>query len=137
MKKPLKNMENIVISVQKLTQIHSTKVENIRQINLFMQNKPNFPHFSPKNDDFTEKQTQFKANSNPIKANFGPKIGVAKPIQSQTNPILFFYCRKTAQTNTILREHGYLIIFEVLLCLRMINITLSVAWTAIPMISAI
>jgi hypothetical protein len=27
-----------------------------------MQNKPNFPHFSPENDDSTEKQSQFKAN---------------------------------------------------------------------------
>jgi len=29
---------------------HSTIVENIRQINLFLQNKPNFPDFSPEND---------------------------------------------------------------------------------------
>jgi hypothetical protein len=28
-----------------------------------MQNKPNFPHFSPENEDFAEKQSQFKANS--------------------------------------------------------------------------
>jgi hypothetical protein len=66
MEKTVKNIENVVISVQKLTQIHSTKVENTRQINLFMQNKPNFPHFSPKNEDYAKKQTQFKPNSNPI-----------------------------------------------------------------------
>jgi len=65
----------------------STEVENVRQIRLFMQNKPNFPHFLPENDDFAKKQSQFKANSNPIKANFGPKIRGAKPIQSQTKPI--------------------------------------------------
>jgi hypothetical protein len=41
-----------------------------------MQNKPNFPHFSPKNDDFTKN----KANSNPIQTQFNP-------IQSQFNPI--------------------------------------------------
>jgi hypothetical protein len=51
-----------------------------------MQNKPNFPHFSAKNDDLTKKQTQFKPNSNPIKANFGPEIRGANPIQTQTNP---------------------------------------------------
>ena len=37
-------------------------------------------------------QTQFKANSNPIKANNESKIRGAKPIQSQTNPFcLLFY----------------------------------------------
>jgi len=81
----------------------STVVENIRQINLFMQNKPNFPHFSPENEDFTKKQTQFKPNSNPIKANFGPKIRVAKPIQSQTNPILGQLQGWQTQTNPIYR----------------------------------
>jgi hypothetical protein len=44
----------------------STPVENIRQIDLFMQNKPNFHPFRPKNDDLSEKQTQFKPNSKPI-----------------------------------------------------------------------
>jgi len=47
-------------------EIRSTGVENIRQIRLFMQNKPNFPRFSAENDDFTKRQTQFKPNSNPI-----------------------------------------------------------------------
>ena len=59
---------------------HSTGVENIRQIRLFMQIKPNFPHFSPENEDCAKKQTQFKPNSNPILAQ---KSGW----QSQTNPI--------------------------------------------------
>jgi hypothetical protein len=44
----------------------STSVENVRQISLFLTNKPNFSHFSPKNEDFTKKQTQFKPNSKPI-----------------------------------------------------------------------
>jgi len=39
-----------------------------------MQNKPNFPHFSPKNDDFTKN----KPNSNPIKAK-------TNPIQTQSD----------------------------------------------------
>jgi hypothetical protein len=52
-----------------------------------MQNKPNFPLFSPKNEDFFKKQTQFKPNSNPIKANFSPKIRVANPNKANSNPI--------------------------------------------------
>jgi hypothetical protein len=52
-----------------------------------MQNKPNFPHFSPEIDDFFKKQTQFKANSNPIKPNFGPISRVAKPNKPNSNPI--------------------------------------------------
>jgi hypothetical protein len=63
--------------------IPSTPVENVRQINLFMQNKPNFPHFSPEKEDFAKKQTQFKPNSNPIKANFRLISGLAKPKQTQ------------------------------------------------------
>ncbi|MHC4242261.1 MAG: hypothetical protein ACYSU4_07660, partial [Planctomycetota bacterium] len=34
-------------------------VRNYKQI---MQNKPNFPHFSPENGDFVKKQTQNKPN---------------------------------------------------------------------------
>ncbi len=43
----------------------STK-EYVRNYKQIMQNKPNFPHFSPKNDDFTKN----KANSNPIQTQF-------------------------------------------------------------------
>jgi hypothetical protein len=75
------------VAVELVVWIHSTKVENIRQINFFMQNKPNFPHFSLENDDCAKKQTQYKPNSNPIKANFGPKIRVAKPNKPKTKPI--------------------------------------------------
>jgi hypothetical protein len=109
MEKTVKNIENVVISVQKLTQIHSTGVENIRQINLFLQNKPNFPNFPPKNEDFAKKQTQFKPNSNPIfnprceltcfpvggKANFGPISRVANPNKPKTNPIFYHQCQLT------------------------------------------
>jgi hypothetical protein len=44
--------------------LRSTGVENIRQISLFLQNKPNFPHFSTENEDYDKKQTQ----SNPIQS---------------------------------------------------------------------
>ena len=60
--------------------IHSTKVENVRQIDFFLQNKPNFPHFYPENEDYAKKQSQFKANTNPIKPNFEPISRVANPI---------------------------------------------------------
>jgi hypothetical protein len=44
-----------------------------------MQNKPNFPHFSAKNDDLTKKQTQFKPNQ----SQFWPKNKGIKPKQTQ------------------------------------------------------
>jgi len=61
--------------------------ENSTNSPLFLQNKPNFPHISLKNDDFAKKQTQFKPNSNPIKANFSPISRVAKPNKPNSNPI--------------------------------------------------
>jgi hypothetical protein len=48
-----------------------------------MQNKPNFPAFSPKNDDFMKKRTQ----NEPKRTQFSVIIKGAKPIQTQTNPI--------------------------------------------------
>ena len=72
----LKNLEFIQVSSNLLAykvpityvpiRHHSTGVENLLQISLFLQNKPNFPHFSTENEDYAKKQTQFKANSNPI-----------------------------------------------------------------------
>jgi hypothetical protein len=53
---------------------------NIFPDTLILQNKPNFPHFSPENDDFTEKQTQFK----PKQSQFKPKQTQFKP---NSNPI--------------------------------------------------
>jgi hypothetical protein len=47
-----------------------------------MQNKPNFPRFSPKNDDLTKKQTQ----TNPIQTQFSVIIKGVKPIQTQNEP---------------------------------------------------
>jgi len=51
----------------------------VRIYKLFMQNKPNFPHFSPKNDDFTKN----KPNSNPIQTQFNPIQSQLKPKQTQ------------------------------------------------------
>ena len=48
-----------------------------------MQNKSNYLRFLPENEDYAEKQSQFKPNSNPIKANFGLISRVAKPKQTQ------------------------------------------------------
>ena len=61
---------------------HSTTVERTLQIHLFMQNEPNFRHFSTENKDYARKQTQFKANSNQIKANFRLDIKGANPIKA-------------------------------------------------------
>jgi len=57
----------------------STK-DYVRIYKLFMQNKANFPHFSPKNVDFTKKQTQFKANLTQNKPNL-------TQFKAKTNPI--------------------------------------------------
>ena len=72
-----------VIRISSLGYITSTN-SYVRIYKLFMQNKPNFPYFSPENEDCAEKQTQFKpkqsqfwlitegnkAKTNPNKANF-------------------------------------------------------------------
>jgi len=55
--------------------IPSTNVEIALQIHSILTNKPNFPHFSPKNDDFTKN----KPNSNPIQTQFDER---AKLMQS-------------------------------------------------------
>ena len=49
------------------------------QIHSILTNKANFPHFSPKNDDFTKN----KPNSKPIQTQFKPKQTQFKPIQTQ------------------------------------------------------
>jgi hypothetical protein len=56
----------------------------------FCKTNPIFPHFSPENEDFTKKQTQFKPNSKPNKHNNELKIRgqiQTNPIQTQANPI--------------------------------------------------
>jgi hypothetical protein len=50
---------------------------------LFMQNKPNFVHISPKKGDFTKKQTQFKPNQSQFWANIAG--GKAKQTQFKPN----------------------------------------------------
>jgi hypothetical protein len=67
----------------------STPVENIRQIRLFLQNKPNFPHFSPENEDCAKKQTQNKPNQSQFWANFRGEQSQTKPIQSQFQTLFF------------------------------------------------
>jgi hypothetical protein len=41
---------------------------------VFMQNKPNFPYFSAKNEDYTKKQTQ----TNPIQTQYKPNLASTK-----------------------------------------------------------
>jgi hypothetical protein len=52
------------------------------RLHTFMQNKPNFPHFSPEKTDFKKN----KANSNPIQSQFNPIRTQLKPIQNQFKP---------------------------------------------------
>ena len=68
MQKTAKKCKNSHVFDKKRGLKTSTPVENVRQIDFFLQNKPNFPNFSPENKDFTKKQTQYKPNSNPILA---------------------------------------------------------------------
>ena len=91
MKQELPQANNQLSLIDNHLKRPSTLVERTLQIHLFMQNKPNFLHFSPENEDCAAKQTQFKPNSKPNKANFGPIIRVAKSIQTQTNPIFSRY----------------------------------------------
>ena len=66
---------------------------------LFMQNKPNFGIAKMKITTYTimryvnlgawreEKTNPIQTQSNPIKANFGPKSRGSKPNKAKTNPI--------------------------------------------------
>ena len=70
------------LRISDLCRTYSTTVENLLQISSFLPNKPNFPHFSPENDDFAKKQTQFKPNQ----SQFWPKNQGGKAKQSQNKP---------------------------------------------------
>ena len=87
-------VSDLGIRISNLWRTFSTQVENVRQIHLFMQNKPNFPHFSPENEDYAKKQTQFKAKQSQFWADF-------KGSKAKTNPIKPKKC-------TLLRGKGAL-----------------------------
>jgi hypothetical protein len=72
-----------------LPALRSTGVENILQISSILTNKPNFPHFSPKNADCAEKQTQFKPNQSQFWVNFKGEQSQFKPNQTQFQRYLF------------------------------------------------
>ena len=57
-----RTVEDFDIRISCFDDLSSTPVENPRQIDLFMQNEPKYPHFSPKNKDCDKKRTQ----TNPI-----------------------------------------------------------------------
>ena len=80
--KNLDFLPKILLRMLNMSFIHSTPVENIRQISLFMQNKPNFPHFSPENEDYAKN----KPNSNPIQTQSKPILGQYQGWQSQFKP---------------------------------------------------
>jgi hypothetical protein len=68
-------------------QIRSTEVENVRQIRLFLQNKPNFSAFFTQKPRFHKKtnpiQTQFEPNSKPILGRYQGGKANSKPIVSK------------------------------------------------------
>ena len=76
----------------------STIVENVLQISLFLTNKPNFPHFPPKNADCAEKQTQFKPNQSQFWANFKGEQSQTKPIQTQFQKVCLPFIQTVALT---------------------------------------
>jgi hypothetical protein len=61
-------------------------VEWVVWIHSIIKNKPNFPHFSTENKDFTKKQTQFKANQTQNKANSKPILAPNRWWQTQFKP---------------------------------------------------
>ena len=71
--------------------------ENSTNQPLIMQNKPNFPYFLLENDDFTKKQTQFKANQ----TQFWPITRPGKAKQTQYHRVwLTYYSNFHLQNNS-------------------------------------
>ena len=87
-------VENIFGRQRRHRALQPAAVEWVVWIHSIIKNKPNFRRFSPENEDFTQKQTQFKANS---------------------NPILFFPVAKPDKRTLYYENTENLIIFEVLL----------------------
>jgi len=67
----LEFVSDLELRISCFYKLPSTLVENIRQIDFFLQNKPNFPCFSTENACLAKKQTQFKPNS---ERNASPEI---------------------------------------------------------------
>ena len=80
MKQEIPKLNNQSSIIDNQLEMPSTIVEKPLQINLFLQNKPNFLHFSTKNNDKAKKQTQYKPNQ----SQFWPNIKGGK---AKTNPI--------------------------------------------------
>jgi hypothetical protein len=71
---------------KKIKKADKSKEKSIKNANIFCRNKPNFPRFTPENDDFTKKQTQYKPNSNPIQSQYWSKNQGGKAKQTQFKP---------------------------------------------------
>jgi len=76
---------------------------NIFPIHSIMQNKPNFPYFSPENEDYAKKQTQFKPNQSQFVER--PKMNSFAWIRSLTIVLIIllaaFSALKGANLNTM------------------------------------
>ena len=102
MEKTVKNIEKVVISVQKLTQINSTGVENVRQISPFYDKQSQFTNCpitsnSLRNKDLcnfrlsdeSQIQTQFKPKQTQFWANIKGSKAKQTQFKAETNPIYF------------------------------------------------
>ena len=101
MQKTAKNCKKSYVSDKENRANHSITVENARQINLFLQNKPNSPnvqlsltYLSTMNYVISTSLTKVKnkANSNPIQSQFKAN---SNPIKAKTNPIKANFTRET------------------------------------------
>jgi hypothetical protein len=103
-KLPTISITNTYIYVPKGT---STTVEIALQIRPFMQNKANFPYFSPGNEDYAKKQTQFKAKQTQFWANI--KGVKAKQTQFKPKQTQFIERVKTSGLLKYTFPHSFLI----------------------------
>jgi hypothetical protein len=79
----VKSVNNLELSIlPRLPKFITLKALRKNSYEIFSKNcktNPIFPHFSPKKDDFTKKQTQYKPNQ----TQFWPKNQGGKPKQTQ------------------------------------------------------
>jgi hypothetical protein len=74
----LANLAHLAL-IAALSALKTLRKNSYEIFNKFRKTNPIFPYSSPKNNDSTKKQTQFKANSKPNEPNFGPKIRGSNP----------------------------------------------------------
>ena len=98
----LKGISDLDIRISNLCYINSTK-PYVRIYKQIMQNKPNFPYFSPENEDYAKKQSQYKPKQTQSVFCFLSSVICffrAKPIQTQILSSIgayLLFCREQTQ----------------------------------------